>query len=139
MIPRRKALLGLSALALAVSARESVVAAGDLFGMFNDTPQARALMQYLGTAEAQSIWVERGGALSPNRNVALDDYPDDLSRQAAELLTTAETVRFDGSDLMPEAMNNAFFGAILAYIQNPGDLDNILAGLDEVQAEAYGQ
>src|SRR5262245_48191248 len=42
----------------------SVTGAGDLFGMFNDTPQARALMEYLLTPEAQSIWVSRGGALS---------------------------------------------------------------------------
>ena len=41
-------------------------AAGDLFGMFNDTPQSRALMAYLLTPEAQSIWVSRGGALSVN-------------------------------------------------------------------------
>ena len=32
---------------------------GDLFGMFNDTPQARSLIQYLLTPEAQQIWVEQ--------------------------------------------------------------------------------
>ncbi|MBM2811464.1 MAG: extracellular solute-binding protein family 1, partial [Chloroflexi bacterium] len=54
----------------------SIEGAGDLFGMFRDTPQARALMQYLVTPEAQSIWVKRGGAISPNKRISLDDYPD---------------------------------------------------------------
>lgn len=118
---------------------ESVEMAGDLFGMFNDTPQAQALMRYLTSAEAQAIWVERGGAISPNQQVPLERYPDPISRQSAELLTSAEVVRFDASDLMPEAMNNAFWQAILEFIQNPDGLDGILTNLDRVQQDAYGE
>jgi alpha-glucoside transport system substrate-binding protein len=118
---------------------ESVEMAGDLFGMFNDTPQARALLRYLTSAEAQAIWVERGGAISPNQAVPLERYPDPISRQSAELLTSAEVVRFDASDLMPEAMNNAFWQAILEFIQDPGSLDRILSNLDRVQQDAYAQ
>lgn len=115
-----------------------VTTGGDLFGMFNDTPQARSLMQYLTTAEAQRIWVERGGAISPNTEVPADAYPDETSRRFAEIILGAETTRFDASDLMPTAMNEAFFEAILNYIQNPDDLDSVLEELDGVQAEAYG-
>ena len=111
--------------------------AGDLFGMFKDTPQARALMKYLTTPEAQSIWVKRGGALSPNKKVALDTYPNAISKQMAQTHTGAKTVRFDASDLMPEAMNQAFWKGILDFVQNPGNLDGILANLDRVQGEAY--
>ncbi len=114
-----------------------VVAAGDLFGMFNDTPQARSLMEYLTTAEAQQIWVERGGALSPNANVDLGAYPDEISQRSAEALIDAEIVVFDGSDLMPDAMNQAFWGAILDYVQDPDSLDSILSELDTVQERAY--
>lgn len=111
--------------------------AGDLFGMFNDTPQARALLAYLTSPEAQAIWVQRGGAISPNKNVPLDTYPDEISRNSAELMTSAPAVRFDASDLMPEAMNNAFWKAILDYVQNPSNLDSILQNLDTVQKDAY--
>jgi alpha-glucoside transport system substrate-binding protein len=110
---------------------------GDLFGMFKDTPQARALMQYLTTPEAQAIWVKRGGAISPNKQVPLSDYPDDLSRNAAQLITSARGVRFDASDLMPEAMNSAFWKAVLDYINNPDSLDSVLTNLDSVQSQAY--
>jgi alpha-glucoside transport system substrate-binding protein len=37
---------------------------GDLFGLFSDKPAAKDLLKYLVTAEAQQIWVDRGGALS---------------------------------------------------------------------------
>src|SRR5674476_815834 len=117
---------------------DGVVYGGDLFGMFNDTPQAQALMEYLVTAEAQQIWVERGGALSANQEVALDLYPDDTSRRSAEFLVGSDVVRFDGSDKMPAEMSEAFMGAVLEYVQNPGNLDSILENLDGVQESAYG-
>jgi alpha-glucoside transport system substrate-binding protein len=110
--------------------------AGDLFGMFNDTPQARALMAYLVTADAQKIWVERGGALSANKSVT--DYPDDIAKKSAELLANAGVFRFDASDLMPVAMNDAFWKAILDYVKTPSNLDSILSNLDSVQSSAYG-
>jgi alpha-glucoside transport system substrate-binding protein len=113
----------------------AMTGAGDLFGMFNDTPQARALMQYLVTAEAQQIWVSRGGAISGNITVA--DYPDEVSARSAELLGGVELFRFDASDLMPEQMNNAFWSAMLDFTQDPGRLDQILTRLDEVRADAY--
>lgn len=116
---------------------KSVEVAGDLFGMFKDTPQARALMKYLTTPEAQAIWVKRGGALSPNRKVSLDQYPDPLSRRAAEILTSADVARFDASDLMPEAVNSAFWKGTLDYVQNPSRLDEILATLEQTSKEAY--
>jgi len=115
----------------------AVEAGGDLFGMFKDTPNARELMKYLTTADAQQIWVKRGGALSPNKKVAASAYPDDLSRQAGTILTSAKITRFDASDLMPEAMNNAFWKAVLDYVNTPANLDTILANLDKVQSEAY--
>ncbi|MGH2451281.1 MAG: ABC transporter substrate-binding protein [Candidatus Limnocylindria bacterium] len=111
--------------------------AGDLFGMFNDTPQARALIKYLTTPEAQQIWVERGGALSPNREVDLSAYPDEISREIAELLTGADVTVFDASDLMPLQMQDAFHGSVLEFVENPGNLDSILEELDRVRSEAY--
>ena len=115
----------------------SHVVAGDLFGMFKDTPQARALIKYLTTPEAQAIWVKRGGAISPNKQVKLSDYPDDLSRQIADQLVNAKIARFDAGDLMPSAMQAQYFKAVLDFTQDPSKLDSILAACDAVQATAY--
>ncbi|MGH2586157.1 MAG: carbohydrate ABC transporter substrate-binding protein, partial [Dehalococcoidia bacterium] len=115
----------------------SLEVAGDLFGMFKDTPQARALIQYLTTPEAQEIWVKRGGAISPNQKVAPSTYPDPVSQQLAQTLLNAKSPQFDASDLMPEAMNAAFWRGVLDFVQNPGNLDQILSRLDQVQTDAY--
>ena len=115
----------------------SSVVGGDLFGMLRDTPQARALITYLTTPQAQALWVKRGGALSPNKSVPADAFPDQLAGQENQIMSSAKTVRFGAGDLMPAAMTDAFYKAVLDYVQNPGSLDTILAGLDKAQADAY--
>jgi alpha-glucoside transport system substrate-binding protein len=115
----------------------TVEAGGDLVAMFKETPQAQALVRYLATPEAQAIWVKRGGALSPNKRVALDAYPDPLSRRAAEILIRADAARFDASDLMPEAVNNAFWKAVLDFVSDPSRLEEILTDLERRADAAY--
>ena len=96
-----------------------------------------ALIKYLTSPEAQSIWVKRGGKLGVNKRVPPDAYPDELAKNAGQIMANAKVVRFDASDLMPDAMNQAFFKAILDYVQAPNNLDSILANLDAVQKDAY--
>ncbi len=116
-----------------------ITTSADLFGMFNDTPQAASLMRYLVTAQAQAIWPSRGGAVSGNSAVPLDSYPDPTSMRLAEALTQAETVRYDASDKMPAEMEAAFRTAILNYVQNPSDLDNQLNTLEATRETAYAE
>ena len=117
-------------------ANTGVEGGGDLFGMFNDTPQAESMIQYLLTPEAQQIWVEKGGFISANKNVPLEAYPDEASRKSAEILANADPVRFDAGDLMPAALSAAFFDAVVEYVDNPGNLDAILSHLEEVSVDA---
>ena len=116
---------------------QPLLVAGDLFGMFNDTPQARALMNYLVTADAQAIWAERGGFLSANKMVEPAVYPDQLTQQIGEMLTQATAVRFDASDLMPEAVNNAFWSGIMDFVSQPDTLDSILDSIESAAQDAY--
>jgi alpha-glucoside transport system substrate-binding protein len=113
----------------------AVEGAGDLFGMFHDTDAAKSLMKYLVTKDAQDIWVKIGGALSANKNAT--SYPDDISKRSADLLTNAKTFAFDASDLMPKAMNDAFWTAMLSVTKDPSSIDSTLSKLDEVQKTAY--
>lgn len=117
-----------------VPANNGVEGGGDLFGMFNDTPQAKALIQYLITPAAQDIWVKRGGAISASKSVSLSDYPDDIGKRSAQQLTNAKTFVFDASDLMSNAVNTAFFSGILEFTKDQTKLDSILTNLDSVQA-----
>jgi len=112
--------------------------AGDLVAAFKDTPQSEALIKYLSTPEAQSIWAKIGGGyLSANKDVPLSTYPDVISHDSANVLVNASVAVFDASDQMPQQMNSAFYTAILNYIQNPSNLDSILQNLDTVRASSY--
>jgi alpha-glucoside transport system substrate-binding protein len=106
---------------------------GDLFGMFNDTPQAQALIKYLITPAAQQIWVERGGAISGSKSVPLTAYPDDFSKRSAQALNAAKSFVFDASDLMPTALSTAFLKGIVDFTQDQTKLDTVLTNLDSVQ------
>ncbi len=113
------------------------VVSGDSFSMFKDTPQARKLMQYLTTAEAQTIWVKRGGKLAVNKQVPLDSYPDPLSKESAQLIVNTKIGKYDATDNMPADMKAAAWADLVKFIQNQNQLDTLLAHLDSVQATAY--
>jgi alpha-glucoside transport system substrate-binding protein len=113
----------------------AVTGGGDLFGLFSEKEAAKDLLKYLVTAEAQQIWADRGGFVSANTKVTT--YPDDVGQKSADAIKDATVFRFDGGDLMPATMKAAFFTAMVDYAENPGNLDSILASLDEVQATAY--
>jgi len=113
------------------------VVSGDSWSMFHDTPQARKLMQYLTTADAQTIWVKRGGKISPNKKTSLDSYPDALSKQTAQILVATKIAKYDAGDQMPSDMKNAYWKAVLDFVGNQNSLNTILANLDKIQATAY--
>jgi alpha-glucoside transport system substrate-binding protein len=113
------------------------VVSGDSWSMFHDTPQARKLMQYLTTSDAQTIWVKRGGKISPNKKTSLDSYPDALSKQTAQILVATKIAKYDAGDQMPSDMKNAYWKAVLDFVGNQNSLNTILANLDKIQATAY--
>jgi alpha-glucoside transport system substrate-binding protein len=113
------------------------VVAGDTFSMFKDSPQARKLMQYLTTADAQAIWVKLGGKLAVNKQVPLTDYPDALSSESAQIIVNTAIAKYDATDNMPADMKAAAWADLVKFIQNQGQLDSLLAHLDSVQATAY--
>ena len=104
-----------------------VLYAGDVFSMFNDRPEVRAVIQYLTTYESVRGWITAGpGALSPHKNADLEDYGE-LERKLAEMLAGATSVRFDGSDLMPsEVGSGTFWKGITDYVSGSANLDQAL-------------
>ena len=113
----------------------AVEGAGDLFGMFHATDAAKSLMKYLVTAKAQDIWVGRGGALSANKNAT--SYPDDFSKNAGTAVANAEQFVFDASDLMPTAMNAAFWTHMVSLTNGDETVDQALSALQTVADDAY--
>lgn len=115
----------------------AVTGGADVIVMLRDTPAARSLMQYLAGAQPQQIWMERGGFTAVNSQASLDANPGVLAVQAASQSTSASIYRFDADDTMPAQVQAAFWKGVLDYLQNPDNLDAILAEIEAVAQEAH--
>jgi len=112
-----------------------VLVSGEIVAMFNDTPEARKLMEYLATSKPHEILAGFGGYLSPHQQVSLEAYPDEVTKRQAEILANAKLVRFDGSDMMPGAVGTGtFWTGIVDYVGGE-DLDSVLSTIEESWSE----
>ena len=108
-----------------------VLVAGDIYAMFNDRPEVRAVMQYFATGASVEAWVRMGGAISPHKDSKLDWYANPVERKVAEVIQNATAVRFDGSDLMPGAVGaGSFWKEMTAYISGTKTLDQVVKAID---------
>ena len=106
----------------------------DNFAMYNDTPAARKLMQYMATKDAQQIWANDGGTLAAIKSI---NYTDPVYKRAAEVAGTAKNLLVTAGDFMPTDMQAAFWKSLLNVTRNPSSLDSELARLDQVQKASY--
>jgi len=86
-----------------------LLVSGDAVTMFRNTPEAQKLMAYLTTPEPHIIAAGLGGFISPQKQVPLEAYPDVVSQNIAQILSNAEVVRFDASDMMPGFVGSGTF------------------------------
>lgn len=104
-----------------------ILVGGDLFGVFNATPEAQALMEYFLTPTPHEIWASLGAFLSPHRQVPPEFYPDPLTQRQAEILVNADVLRFDASDLMPSTVGTGtFWSGSVDYIAGE-DIEQVLS------------
>ncbi len=115
----------------------AVTGGADVMFAMVDNTATRQYMQFLSSAEAQTIWMKQGGASSVNKLVDLSVYPNDVQRNAAKQLSQATIFVSSPDDQMPTAMENAFFKAAVAFIQAPNTLDTILSGLESTAQSVY--
>ncbi len=115
----------------------AITGGADMMLATKDNDGTRQFMQFMASAEAQEIWVKRGGATSVNKSVPLSAYPNDVARNSAKQLTQATSFRLSQDDSMPTAMESAFWKASLSFIQNPSQLDSILNSLESTAQSTY--
>jgi len=106
--------------------------AGDIYAMFNDRPEVRAVMEFFTTGESIKTWIQSGGVIAPMNDADPAWYTSDVERKMAEFVKNASAIRFDGSDLMPgEVGAGTFWKGMTDYVSGTIDLDKALA---EIQA-----
>ena len=107
--------------------------------MFKDNPANRALVNYLATGAAQSIWAKRGGYTAPAKTVPASAYPDAITRATATAVGKAKAFVFDLSDLQP-----ASFGATVGqgefkifqdFLKTPSNASGISKTLESSRSE----
>jgi alpha-glucoside transport system substrate-binding protein len=93
-----------------------LLGSGGLVTITRDSEIARAFIEFLKTPIAHEVFMAQGQWLTPHRGANPEAYENDTQRALGEILTSATTFRFDGSDLMPgEIGTSAFWTAMVDY------------------------
>lgn len=91
-------------------AGQPILGGGDIAALMNgDDPDAIEVMKFLTSDQFGGEWAQRGGWLSPHKTFDATQYPDDTTRSIAEMAANADVFRYDGSDLMPNAVGGGTF------------------------------
>ena len=106
---------------------------GDVMAALVADSDVAAFMEYLTTAEAGQVWAEGGTIISPIVDVDTSVYPTTLIQAEAEQVTSAEAVRFDGSDLLP----GTDLGALLQSALRGEDMTSLLEEFQTQTAAAW--
>jgi hypothetical protein len=124
-------------------AANDIVGGGDSITVFNDTPAVEAFAKFLASPDGASVWAKRGGFSSPNKGVDPSVYPDDITRSTAAPLGTAETFRFDMSDLEPAAFGGTpgqgEWKDLQDFLGNPSDVNGAAAKLEADATKAFAK
>ncbi|EPX75670.1 ABC transporter substrate-binding protein [Salipiger mucosus] len=95
---------------------QPVLGSGGVITSTNDRPVSLAFVEFLKTPFAHEIQISQGQFLTPHLKASTEAYATEAQRTQGEILTSATTFRFDGSDLMPgEIGTSAFWQAMVDY------------------------
>jgi alpha-glucoside transport system substrate-binding protein len=104
---------------------------GDQFVAFKgkNTPAVQRFLTFLTTGASANPWIREGGGLFPHRDQNLALYPTKLERDFANIILSARAARFDASDAMPSAVNQAFWKGTTDWVTG-ANLDSVLKDID---------
>ncbi|MCW2952268.1 MAG: extracellular solute-binding protein family 1 [Conexibacter sp.] len=118
-----------------------VVGGGDSITVFRDTPAVRAFVTFLASPQGAEAWARRGGFSSPNKSVPASTYPDDITRTVAAPLASAQTFRFDMSDLEPASFGGTpgqgEWKILQDFLNNPSNVSGTQAQLEAAASKAF--
>jgi multiple sugar transport system substrate-binding protein/raffinose/stachyose/melibiose transport system substrate-binding protein len=99
--------------------------------------QAKAFMAYAGSAEVQQRLAQEAGQIAINVDVPLDIY-DEPTQKAVQMLQESDYIaQFYDRDTSPE-MADVGMQAFVQFMDNPGDVDQILDKLEAERERIFG-
>lgn len=94
-----------------------VLGAGTLVTITKEAPAAKAFVEFLQTPIAHEVWMAQSSFLTPYKGVNVDTYANEQMKRQGEILTTATSFGFDGSDLMPGKIGaGAFWTGMIDFV-----------------------
>ncbi|WP_330304974.1 MULTISPECIES: extracellular solute-binding protein [unclassified Streptomyces] len=126
----------------AVGSKAPVVSGGDAAVLLKESKAGQALLTFLASPDAATIWAKLGGYLSPNKSVANSAYPNAVQQSMAKALIAAgDDFRFDMSDQAPQAFGGTpgkgEWKDLQDFLKNPKDVAGAQAKLEADAAAAY--
>jgi ABC-type glycerol-3-phosphate transport system substrate-binding protein len=121
---------------------EAAIVGGDAAVLMQDSEAGQAFIRFLASPEAAQAWAELGGFISPNEDLDTSVYPTEIEQRLAEQVVSAETLRFDMSDLQPSAFGatagQGMWSGFTDLLANPDDGDAVAAQLEREAVRAFG-
>jgi alpha-glucoside transport system substrate-binding protein len=110
-----------------------VLGGGDLAALFSaDNEAARKVMQFMTAKQFGSVsWAAQNGFISPRTDFDVSRYPNELTRQMAQVAYDSTEFVFDGSDQMPGVVGSgSFWREMTAWISGQTDESTALSNIE---------
>ena len=109
-----------------------VLGGGDLAVMLSDDDNTAAVMNLLADPTIGEEAAPNSSFISPHTTFDASVYPNDLTRDVANVGYESTAFLFDGSDQMPgEVGAGSFWKEMTAWIADQQDLDTTLTNIDD--------
>lgn len=104
---------------------------GDQFVSFKgkNRPEVQKFLAFLATGASANPWIRAGGGIFPHKDQNNSLYPTKLEREFSNIVLSARAARFDASDAMPSAVNQAFWKGTTDWVTG-SSLDGVLKDID---------
>ena len=107
------------------------VGGGDLATLLSDNENAKKVMKMLADPTIGDDAAPSSSFISPFKTFDKSLYPNDLTRQIADVAYNSTNFLFDGSDQMPGAVGaGSFWKDMTSWISGQEDLDTALKNID---------
>jgi alpha-glucoside transport system substrate-binding protein len=99
---------------------------------FSDRPEVMQVLEFIGSVEYADARAPVGGFLAPNQETDASLYPTEIEQTFATILSEADPVRFDASDLMPGAVGaGSFWTACVDIVTGNKSVEDALASVEQ--------
>ncbi|MEV0783120.1 carbohydrate ABC transporter substrate-binding protein [Streptomyces sp. NPDC050423] len=104
----------------------------DFAALFGRSGPARDMIRRLASRDGQEDWGRRGGVFSPNAAVPAKEGA--VEKEISSRFTDRLPLCLDASDVMPAAVRDAFYEAVLLTVAHPEKpVRELLKGIQKVQ------